>query len=119
RIDERLDTLEPQVLHVAFLVGCRNPRDLGDAFLTLSLVTRHGDSLDAVATLARMYVNLARRHRFQVEVLDDHRDDSPPEDVIVLLVTGPGAHVLLAGESGLHPVSRGKSESSRDGRRAL
>jgi ATP-dependent Clp protease ATP-binding subunit ClpC len=119
RIDERLETLESQAQHVAFLVSCRNPRDLGDAFLTLSLVTRHGTSLDSVATLARMYVNLARRHRFEVEVLDDRREGSPAENTIVLLVNGAGAFALLSGEAGLHQISRGKSDPRGDGRRAV
>jgi ATP-dependent Clp protease ATP-binding subunit ClpC len=119
RIDERLETLESQAQQVAFLVSCRNPRDLGDVFVTLSLVTRHGGDLESIALLARMYLNLARRHRFEAEVLDDRREEASVEDVIVLLLSGPGAYALLAGEAGLHQVSRGRSESSRDGRRGI
>jgi peptide chain release factor 2 len=122
RMDERLDGLEGQTRHVAFLVSCRNPRDLGDAFVVLTLVTQHGDDLDGVGTLARMYVNLAQRHNLEVEVLDDRRDAQSPgsalEDIIVLMVSGAGAYALLAGEAGLHQVSRGKSEASEEaGRR--
>jgi ATP-dependent Clp protease ATP-binding subunit ClpC len=115
--DECLDALEGQARHVAFLVGCRNPRDLGDAFVVLTLAARHGAGVDAVATLARMYVNLVRRHRLEVEVLDDRQDHDPPEDVVVLLVSGAGAYALLAGEAGLHQVSRREGEP-RDGRRS-
>jgi peptide chain release factor 2 len=118
RIEERLDTLDAQAAHLAFLVACRNPRDLGDAFLTLTRATRHGVDLDGVATLARMYVNLARRHHFEVEVLDDHREEWPAEDTIVLLVSGAGAYALLAGEAGLHQLKRGKSDSPREDKRA-
>jgi ATP-dependent Clp protease ATP-binding subunit ClpC len=116
RINERLTVLEARADHVAFLVGCRSARDLGDAFVTLTRVGQHGAGLEAVATLARMYVNLAKRHHLEVEILDDHQGDDPPEDVIVLLVNGAGAHALLAGESGLHQVSRGRGER-RDGKR--
>jgi ATP-dependent Clp protease ATP-binding subunit ClpC len=117
RIDERLDALEGQAHHVSFLVNCRNPRDLGDAFVVLTLASRHGADLEAVPTLARMYINLARRHHFEVDVLDD-RCDGVAEDVIVLLAGGAGAHALLCGEAGLHQVARGRGEE-RHGKRAV
>jgi ATP-dependent Clp protease ATP-binding subunit ClpC len=121
RIDERLDALEGQAQHVGFLVSCRNRRDLGDAFVTLTLVARHGADLEAVATLARMYVNLAKRHNLEAEVLDDYRESgregTPAKDTIVLQVSGAGAYALLAGEAGLHQLSRGKGEG-REGKRA-
>jgi ATP-dependent Clp protease ATP-binding subunit ClpC len=116
RVDERLDGLEGQARHVAALVSCRDARDLVDAFVILTRVARHGADLDAVATLARMYVQLAQRYRLEVEVLDDHRGGDPPEDVIVLQLSGAGAYALVAGEAGLHQLSRGRG-ASRDGRR--
>jgi len=54
-----------------------------------------------------MYQKFARRRHFQVEVLDDHLWQSPPEDGISLLISGVGAHLLLATEQGLHAFSRG------------
>jgi ATP-dependent Clp protease ATP-binding subunit ClpC len=116
RVEERLDTLESQARHVAFLVGCREARDLGDALLTLTLVASHGAGLDAVGRLARMYAGLARRRGLEVECLDDHRGGDPAEDGIALLLSGAGAYALLAGEAGLHQVARGRREV-RDGRR--
>jgi protein subunit release factor A len=111
RIDERLEALEGQARHVGFLVGCRDPRDLGDAFVTLTRVPRHGPGLDSVHKLARMYLNLAGRYALEVEVLDDRQETDPAEDVIVLLVSGAGAHALLAGEAGLHQLVRGKGKT--------
>jgi ATP-dependent Clp protease ATP-binding subunit ClpC len=120
RIEERLEMLEGQARHVAFLVGCRQPRDLGDAFVALTLVSGvaggEGGHLDAVGRLARMYANLARRRHLEVEVLDDHRHGDPLEDVIVLQVSGAGAHALLCGESGLHQLSRGRGDHRDEGR---
>jgi peptide chain release factor 2 len=116
RVEERLDTLESQARHVAFLVGCREARELGDALLTLTLVASHGAGLDAVGRLARMYAGLARRRGLEVECLDDHRGGDPAEDGIALLLSGAGAYALLAGEAGLHQVARGRREG-RDGRR--
>ena len=42
-------------------------------------------------------------------MLDDHLWQSPPEDSISLLISGVGAHLLLATEQGLHALSRGVS----------
>jgi ATP-dependent Clp protease ATP-binding subunit ClpC len=116
RVDERLEGLEGRARHVAALVSCRDVRELGDAFVILTRVARHGEALNAVATLSRMYVNLARRYGLEVEVLDDHQGGDPPEDVLVLQIGGAGAYALLAAESGLHPLTRGRAEG-RDGRR--
>jgi ATP-dependent Clp protease ATP-binding subunit ClpC len=116
RIEEHLDPLESQARHVAFLVGCREARELGDALLTLTLVASHGADLDGVGRLGRMYEALARRRGLEVECLDDHRGGDPVEDGIALLLSGAGAYALLAGEAGLHQISRGRRES-RDGRR--
>jgi ATP-dependent Clp protease ATP-binding subunit ClpC len=116
RLEERLAGLESQARHLGFLVGCRSPRDLGDALLSLTLIRSHGTGLDAVGRLARMYVNLARRRGLEVEVLDDRQGGDPAEDTITLLLTGAGAYALLAGEAGLHQVARGHREG-RDGKR--
>jgi ATP-dependent Clp protease ATP-binding subunit ClpC len=118
QLDERLDSLEGQARHVAVLVSCRDARELVDAFVILTRVARPGAGLQAVATLARMYVQLAQRYQLEVEVLDDHSGGDPPEDVIVLQVSGAGAYALLEGEAGLHQVSRGRGEG-RDGRRQV
>jgi ATP-dependent Clp protease ATP-binding subunit ClpC len=116
RWEARLDALEAKAAHVAFLIGCRNARDLGDAFVTLRRVATHGEALDAVGKLARMYWKLARRHQFEVEVLDDRQGGDPPEDAVTLLVTGAGAYALLCGEGGLHQVAHARGER-REGKR--
>jgi peptide chain release factor 2 len=115
RIDDVLDALEGQAGHVRALVRCRDARDLGDAYLVLTRIGPRDGNLDAVATLARMYLGLARRHGLEAEILDDRRGGDPAEDVIVLLLSGAGARVLLAGETGLHQLTRGRD--ARGGRR--
>jgi ATP-dependent Clp protease ATP-binding subunit ClpC len=116
RSPARLEVLESQARHVAFLVGCRVPRDLGDAYVCLRLAASHGTSLDSVGMLARMYQALARRRGLEIEVLSDRQGGDPAEDSLALLVDGAGAYALLAGETGLHQVARGKRED-RGGRK--
>lgn len=115
-LEEDLDALESQTALLAFLVGCQNARDLGDAYVILTRVSHQGEPLDAVRLLARMYRELARRRNLEVEVLDDRQRREPDEDVIVLQITGAGAYALLAGEAGLHRVGRGGKGDDRDDR---
>jgi peptide chain release factor 2 len=119
RIEERLEVLDNQAQHVSFLVTCREPRDLGDALLTLTLVNEQGEGLDAVAKLARMYQGLARRHGLDVEVLSDCQGGQPNQDAIVMHVSGAGAFALLTGESGLHQISRVRGENRGNKRRTV
>jgi ATP-dependent Clp protease ATP-binding subunit ClpC len=104
RFQRRLETLEGKAQQVEFLVGCRDVRDLGDAFVSLALVSSHGRGLDGVGKLARMYAALAHRRSFEVEVLDDHPGGLPRDDTVTLLLSGAGAFALLSGEAGLHQV---------------
>jgi protein subunit release factor A len=92
---------------VGLLLACREPKQLGDAVLSVTRVGGQGQSLAAVERIATMYLKFARRRHFNVEVLDDHLWQSPPEDSISLLIGGVGAHLLLATEQGLHALSRG------------
>ena len=105
---ERLDALESEAARVEFLLSCRDARDLGDAYLVLSLVKSTGDGLEGVGRLAGMYAALAKRRGLSIEVLDDRRGGTPPEDTITLLVGGAGAYAMLRGEAGLHQLHREK-----------
>ncbi|HXG08637.1 MAG TPA: AAA family ATPase [Gemmataceae bacterium] len=118
RFEERLDSLESQAEHVAFLVSCRQVSDLGDALVTLTLVASQGAGLNAVGRLARMYMGLCRRRGLEVEVLADCPGAGPCEDAVALQVSGAGAYALLAAEAGLHQVGRGRSEKE-GGRRKI
>jgi ATP-dependent Clp protease ATP-binding subunit ClpC len=118
RLLERLDGLEGQAKHLAFLVGCREVSELGDALLTLTLVASQGERLDGVGRLARMYLNLAKRRGLEAEVLSDRPAGGPREDSVALQVCGAGAYALLAAEAGLHQVGRGRTDQ-KGGRRRI
>jgi peptide chain release factor 2 len=116
RAEERLEALAAEARHAAFLVECKEPRQLCDALVTLRLVASHGGALGGVELLAKMYQALAARRGWEVDVLDDRRGGDPAEDTITLAITGPGAYALLAGETGAHQIARGRQET-RDGKR--
>jgi ATP-dependent Clp protease ATP-binding subunit ClpC len=105
-----LDALRRRVSHVGQLLRTPTSAALADAYVQVTRVSAQGEPLRGVETLARMYLALARRERFDAEVLDDRQGGSPAEDAISLLVSGAGACALLRGEAGLHQLSRGKQE---------
>jgi ATP-dependent Clp protease ATP-binding subunit ClpC len=118
RVEEKLDTLEGEARHVEFLLHCSEPRQLCDALVTVRLVASHGGELASVPLLARMYQALAGRRGWEVDVLDDRKGGEPAEDTITLAVAGAGAFALLAAETGIHQVARGRSEVRGGKRRA-
>ncbi len=113
RIAQFLDTHEAHMLHLGFLVTCRDSQALGDAIVTLRLATKQGAGLGGVELLARMYQNLALRRGLEVAVFDDRLGGDPPEDTITLAVYGPGAFALLANEAGVHQLTKGSSSRER------
>jgi protein subunit release factor B len=117
RFEEQLDALEGRARHAGVMVACRNQRDLGDALMVLARVGPRRGDMDGVGRLGRMYLKLATRMGLHVKVLDDHCTTDPPEDVIVLQVTGAGAFALLEHEQGLHYVIHGRTEGT-DGKKA-
>jgi hypothetical protein len=95
--------LASELLEAQRLLLVGRSGDLSDAFVTVSATAGGGDDLSAVEQLARMYIGLAERWKFEVSVLDDHRDPDGV-DSVTLAVSGAGPATLLAGESGLHQV---------------
>ncbi len=95
-------TLEGRLDHVEFIVSCEDLEALGDAYVTMTRLQSKDPSLQGVARLAGMYRAFTERRGLTCEVVDDRVDAESGEDSITLLVSGCGAHALLAGESGLH-----------------
>ena len=110
----RLDGLESEFRHIAFLLRCADPGALCDGFLTLRLIASHGGQLNGVETLARMYKALAQRRALEIDLLDDRQEGDA--DTVTFRISGPGAFALLAGEDGIHQITRGKRQT-RDGKR--
>jgi len=95
---------------------------LGDdetALIEIRRPVNEARSPDLIPRLAEMYINLARRRGWRVEIFDGEVDGQMVNDgsSISLRVDGPGAFSQLVLESGLHRLElRGRQTSS--GRRA-
>jgi ATP-dependent Clp protease ATP-binding subunit ClpC len=101
---ERLAELQSEINQLDFVTGCRDTRDLSDAFVLLTQVSSQGNSLNAVETLVGTYLALARRRHFEATVAAEFY--SAKTDVVLLQVLGLGAVALFSGENGLHEFNR-------------
>ncbi len=116
RPDDRIEALSRERSYVERLLGCRDARDLGDAYVRVSRVRAEGDDLDGVLRLARMYAAFAERRGYESEAVDDRcGDGAAGEDTIALLVGGAGAYATLAPEAGLHEVVRRREGDGKRG----
>jgi ATP-dependent Clp protease ATP-binding subunit ClpC len=118
RLRERMEQLAIELDDVRRAATSRDARELGDAIVVLSLVDRDGGDQRGVATLARMYLALARRRRLEAEELGELYDGK--RDTAWLSVSGLGAYGVLRGEAGLHQLDRKwKERRSRSGREVV
>jgi hypothetical protein len=107
--------LEAEIGHLELLVANPDPVGLADAFLLLTRTAGNGDPLEAVDMLVGTLVALARRRRFEAEVIASRLEDR--HDVAVVEVAGLGASALLLREAGLHEFNRRRrARNPRNGR---
>jgi peptide chain release factor 2 len=113
---QKIEELEGEAERLGHLLRCRDARDLADAYVLISSLKFEGPPIGAVPLLARLYRGLAERRRLAVEVLSERLVEKPREDALILLVSGPGAYALLAGENGLHQFKKNdaKGRSARE-----
>lgn len=83
--------------------------------MLLTLIKAEGKSLAAVEILARTYLGLAARRRFDAAVLGERYDEKT--DTALVQILGLGAFSLFCGESGIHEFNRrSRGKNSRSGR---
>jgi peptide chain release factor 2 len=109
---ELLDRLGAELDRLLLVADSPDPRNAADALITITHLSSKGDPLGGVESLARMYVGFARRRHLEVAVLDDRKGGDPPEDTVSLLVSGAGAHALLAREDGIHEFNRQRAQGT-------
>jgi hypothetical protein len=115
---DEIARLTAEIDHLAFVAHSQDVADLGDAILTVSMVSRTGAAQDGVEKISLMYTGLATRRRLIPEVLGEIYEGQ--QDQVYLLVAGLGAYGLLKSEAGLHQVCRRyKQRAARSGREIL
>lgn len=99
---DRLLELESECNHLKAVATTRDTAALSDALLVITLVSRRGDGIDSMPSLASMYMEFARKRRFEPTIVAERQSDT--EEIIWLEIVGLGAYGLFAGESGLHEI---------------
>jgi peptide chain release factor 2 len=99
RVEKRLDEFELQ----SMLSG---PQDASDAFVRIQAGTGGTEACDWAQMLLRMYVRWAERHGFQVEMIDELRNEEAGIRSATIKVMGDYAYGYLQSETGVHRLVR-------------
>jgi len=99
KMEHRLDEFETR----AMLSG---PQDASNAYLKAQAGTGGTEACDWAQMLMRMYTRWAERHGFQVELVDELRNDEAGIRNATLHITGEYAYGYLQSETGVHRLIR-------------
>src|SRR5947209_9925001 len=98
-VEKRLEAFELQ----SMLSG---PQDASDAFVRIQAGTGGTQPCDWAQMLMRMYVRWAERHGFQLEMIDELRNEEAGIRSATLKVIGDYAYGYLQSETGVHRLVR-------------
>jgi peptide chain release factor 2 len=99
KIEKRLDDFEMR----SMLSG---PQDASNAYLKIQAGTGGTEACDWAQMLVRMYTRWAERHGYQVELVDELRNDEAGIRNATLKVSGDYAYGYLQSETGVHRLIR-------------
>ena len=102
----QLATLEKAVGELETKALLSGPLDPNPALLTINARDGGTDANDWAEMLLRMYINWARDHDFQVELLDRQENEEAGINSATIAVRGWMAYGYLKGESGIHRLVR-------------
>jgi peptide chain release factor 2 len=83
-----------------------SPHDAADAFLKIQAGGGGTEACDWAQILMRMYTRWAERHGFEVELLDELRNEEAGIRNAVLRINGDYAYGMLQSETGVHRLVR-------------
>jgi peptide chain release factor 2 len=99
RLEQAVGVLETKAL-------LNGPLDANPAMLTINARDGGTDANDWAEMLLRMYLNWAKDHDYQTELLDRQDNDEAGINSATIAVRGPMAYGYLKGESGIHRLVR-------------
>jgi peptide chain release factor 2 len=99
QVDKRLEDFETR----AMLTG---PQDASNAYLRIQAGTGGTEACDWAQMLVRMYARWAERHDYQVELVDELRNEEAGIRSATLRIVGDDAYGYLQSESGVHRLVR-------------
>jgi peptide chain release factor 2 len=99
RLEQTLDVMETQAL-------LNGPLDDNAALLTINARDGGTDANDWAEMLLRMYLNWAKDHDCETQILDRQDNEQAGINSATVAVRGPMAYGYLKGESGIHRLVR-------------
>ena len=99
RLEKAVEELETQAL-------LNGPLDRNNALVTINARDGGTDANDWAEMLLRMYINWAKNHDYDVELLDRQDNEEAGINNASIAVRGPMAYGYLKGESGMHRLVR-------------
>ena len=101
-----LQKLEAQLKELEVKALFQGPWDSHSALVSIHARDGGTDAADWAEMLLRMYINWAKNHQYEVELLDRQDNEEAGIASATIAVRGPMAYGYLKGESGMHRLVR-------------
>jgi peptide chain release factor 2 len=105
-LDQELGTVEKQLADFELKAMLSGPQDASSAYLKVQAGTGGTEACDWAQMLMRMYTRWAERHGYQVELVDELRNEEAGVRNATLHVIGDYAYGYLQSETGVHRLVR-------------
>jgi peptide chain release factor 2 len=105
-LDKELAKIERDLADFEMRAMLRGPQDACDAFVKIQAGTGGTEACDWAQMLLRMYTRWAERHGYQVDLVDELRNDEAGIRNATLFVKGDYAYGNLQSETGVHRLVR-------------
>ncbi|RMF36882.1 MAG: peptide chain release factor 2 [Planctomycetota bacterium] len=105
-IQAAIDDLQQRVEELELRAMLNGPHDAAGALLSVHARDGGVDANDWAAMLLEMYINWARRHDYDVELIDRQENEEAGITQATIAVRGPMAYGYLKGEEGMHRLVR-------------
>lgn len=99
KIEKQLEAFELRAMFA-------NPADISDAYVKINAGSGGTEACDWAQMLMRMYVRWAERHGFQVQLVDELRNEEAGIRNATLHIAGEYAYGYLQSETGVHRLVR-------------
>jgi peptide chain release factor 2 len=105
-LQKELYTIEKKLDDFDLRAMFTGPQDASNAFLQISAGTGGTEACDWAQMLLRMYTRWAERNGYQLELIDELRNDEAGIRSATMLVKGDYAYGYLQSETGVHRLVR-------------
>jgi peptide chain release factor 2 len=105
-LETELSTMERRLGEFEIQAMLSGPQDASNAYLRIQAGTGGTEACDWANMLLRLYARWAERHGYQVEIVDELRNDEAGIRSATLHIRGDFAYGNLQGETGVHRLVR-------------